>query len=89
MPKRNICTRQSFKYHYRNKIREAYAVLFLDGNRFCYRVAITDNQWINILPSAFPGSGNLITWTQSIMQGDFIQPRELIQALGRGIEAIE
>ena len=88
MAKRSICTSQSFMYRYKNKIRESYTVLYLDGDHLRYRVALGNDVWIVIMPSAFPGSGSSIVWTQSARPDELVQPSELIQALGEGIEAM-
>jgi hypothetical protein len=88
MAKRSVCTSQPFAYRYKNKIRESYAVLYLDGDQLRYRVNLGTDHWIIIRPSSFPGSCNSILWTQTTRPGELIQPRELIQALGEGIEAL-
>jgi len=88
MAKRSICTSQSFKYHYENKIRESYAVLYLDEDHLQYRVTLGNDVWVVIVPSAFPSSGHAIVWTQLNRPGEWIQPRDLVQALGEGIEAM-
>jgi hypothetical protein len=88
MAKRSICTSQPFAYRYKNKIRESYVVLYLDGDHLRYRVTLGNDQWIIIIPSTFPGSEHSVVWTQATEPGEMIQPNELIQALGNGIEAM-
>jgi hypothetical protein len=88
MSKRSVCTSQPFAYRYKNKIRESYAVLYLDGDHLCYRVTLGNDQWIIITPSTFPGSEKSIVWSHTTSPGEVILPCDLIQALGEGIEAI-
>ena len=53
-------------------------------NRF--RISLQNGDVVIIAPSGIRDAMNNIIWVQSVTSGEFNQPHEFIQALGKGLE---
>ena len=53
-------------------------------NRF--RISLQNGDVVMIAPSGIRDAMNNIIWVQSVTSGEFNQPHEFIQALGKGLE---
>ncbi len=79
---------QPFYYHYRGEIKDSSAVLYSDNGHLRYLVSLGE-LWVTIAPSGFTDTYGKIIWVQSNKPGEIVQPHELVQAMGEGIEMIE
>jgi hypothetical protein len=78
-----------FTFRFRNYINRAVAVMISDQDDLRYEVNIGNDQWFTILPSGIPEPSKKTVWVQSDEPDEIVQPKELIQALGEGIENLD
>jgi hypothetical protein len=64
-------------------------VMISDQDDLRYEVNIGNDQWFTILPSGKPETSKKTVWVQSNEPDEIVQPEELIQALGEGIENLD
>lgn len=78
---------KDFTYTYQGKIVHSEVDYFIDRGAHRYRVKVPESDsYCVISPSGFPGAGNMIIRVQSVKPGEIVQPHDLIQAMGEGIE---
>lgn len=79
---------QSFTYHYKGETVESLWSLSVDNGQPRYKVKLSDDLWFTIVPLIFdPQKDTKIIWHQSNKEGEIVQPHDLVQAMGEGIEA--
>lgn len=78
-----------FTFRFRDYINRAVAVMISDQEQLRYEVSIGNDQWITILPASAPESSKKTIWVQSDEPDEVVYPKELIQALGEGIENLD
>ena len=52
-----------------------------------YKVKLGTDLWITIVPTFISGTSEKIIWLQSNKEYEIVQPHDLVQAMGEGIEA--
>ena len=78
---------QPFTYQYKGETVESLWSVSLEKGQLRYKVKLSDILWFTIVPLTFPSTGEQIFWHQSHKDGEIIQPHDLVQAMGEGIEA--
>ena len=52
-----------------------------------YKVKLGTDLWITIVPTFISGTSEKIIWLQSNKEYEIVQPHDLVQAMGEGVEA--
>lgn len=52
-----------------------------------YKVKLGTDLWFTIVPTFVESTANKIIWLQSNKEHEIVQPHDLVQAMGEGIEA--
>jgi hypothetical protein len=76
-----------FRYTYQGKTYESRAEHFTQDGYNRYRVTLGNDLWLVIAPSGIPGQDGKNIWVQSNKPGEVIQPHDLVQSLGEGLES--
>jgi len=75
-----------FAFFYENNSRTSAYEHFTEEGYNRFRILLQNGEVVIIAPSGIPDAMNNIVWVQSITSGEFNQPHEFIQALGKGLE---
>ena len=75
-----------FAFFYENKSRTSAYEHFTEDGYHRFRILLQNGDVVIIAPSGIPDAMNNIVWVQSVTSGEFNQPHEFIQALGKGLE---
>jgi hypothetical protein len=75
------------KFKYNNAIHEASARKFTSKKHRWYLIAIAESPNFVIAPATEQSPDIKATWLQENIPGEFIHPKEFIQAVGSGLEA--
>jgi hypothetical protein len=75
----------SFTYKHKGILYESTAAHYLDGCYDRYRVSLYDGLEFVIAPMGIGGPNGKIIWLQSNKEGEVIQPHNLVQAIGEGL----
>ena len=75
-----------FSFSYQNSFRTAAFEHFTEDGYHRFRILLQNGDVVIIAPSGIPDAMNNIVWVQSVTSGEFNQPHEFIQALGKGLE---
>ena len=78
-----------FTYQYKGETVESLWAFSVENGSLRYKVKLGIDLWFTIAPLQFPGPDNKIIWHQSNKEHEIIQPHDLVQAMGEGIEAYE
>jgi hypothetical protein len=78
----------SFTYKHKGILHEAIAEHYLDGGYNRYRVSLPDGLVFVVAPMGMKSLNGKIIWQQSNKSGEVIQPHDLVQAMGEGLEVI-
>ncbi len=76
---------EPFTYQYQGKTIDSVAEYFCVEGNHRYRVKINDINYLLAI-CGWRGPNNTILWVQNVKPGDIVQPHDLIQAIGEGIE---
>jgi len=76
-----------FTYQYKGETIESLFAISVDKGDVRIKVKLTTDLWFTIAPFGFTAPGEKIIWIQSNKEGEIVQPHELVQAIGEGIEA--
>ena len=75
-----------FTFFYENKSRSSAYEHFTEEGYNRFRILLQNGEVVIIAPSGIRDAMNNIVWVQSVTSGEFNQPHEFIQALGKGLE---
>ena len=75
-----------FVYIYQGITYESSAEYFKDGSHKRYKVMAPDGLAFIIGRFGIPGVNGKIIWVQSNKPGEVMQPHDLVQAIGEGLE---
>jgi hypothetical protein len=79
---------KAFTYVYQGQVHSASTDHYLIDGYKKYRISVDDGYCL-IVQSDIPGEGGTTVWMQEIKTGDAIQPDDLIQSLGKGLQNAE
>ena len=77
---------RSFTYQYKGETVESLWAVSVEGGHLHYKVKLGDDLWITIVPTHLSGPDDKITWLQSDKQDEIVQPQDLLEAMGAGLE---
>jgi hypothetical protein len=77
---------EPFTYQYKGESYNSHAAYIVDGSCKLYHVTSGNGLEFNIEPSEIPAPNGKIIWVQSNKTFEKIQPHELVQAVGEGLE---
>jgi hypothetical protein len=80
---------EPFTYQYKGESYNSRAVFIVDGRCKLYHVTSGHGLDFNIEPSEIPAPNGKIIWVQSNKPFEKIQPHDLVQAIGEGLEMFE
>jgi hypothetical protein len=78
-----------FTYQHKGESYTSRAVLIVDGKCILYHVSSGYGLEFNIEPSEIPTPNGKIIWVQSNKPFEEIQPHDLVQLIGEGLESIK
>ena len=81
-----ICPMRSFNYQYKGETVESLWAASVENGDLCYKVKLGTDLWLTIVPTFISSSGDKIIWLQSVKEHEIVQPHDLVQAMGEGIE---
>ncbi len=77
---------RSFNYQYKGETVESLWAASVDGGDLCYKVKLGTDLWLTIVPTFIKSPGDKIIWLQAVKEHEIVQPHDLVQAMGEGIE---
>jgi len=78
---------QPFSFQYKGVLSASTAMKFIEDGDIRYRVSLPPNLNFVIAPAGRPGKEGRIIWLQINKPWEILVNRELIQALGEGLES--
>jgi len=75
-----------FAFFYENNSRTSAYEHFTEEGYHRFRILLQNGEVVIIAPSGIRDAMNNIVWVQPVTSGEFNQPHEFIQALGKGLE---
>ena len=78
---------RSFTYQYKGETVESLWAVSVENGDLRYRVKLGTDLWLTIVPTFVTGTADKIIWQQSNNEHEIVQPHDLVQAMGEGIEA--
>ena len=78
---------RSFTYQYKGETVESLWAVSVEKGDLRYRVKLGTDLWLTIVPTFVTSPSDKIIWLQSNKEHEFVQPHDLVQAMGEGIEA--
>jgi hypothetical protein len=77
---------RSFTYQYKGETVESLWAVSVEKGDLRYKVKLGTDQWLTIVPTFVTSPSDKIIWLQSNKEHEFVQPHDLVQAMGEGIE---
>ena len=77
---------RSFTYQYKGETVESLWAASVENGDLRYRVKLGIELWLTIIPTFVAGTDKKIIWLQSVKEHEIVQPHDLVQAMGEGIE---
>lgn len=78
---------RSFTYQYKGETVESIWAVSVENGDLRYRVKLGTDLWLTIVPTFVTSTAEKIIWLQSNKEHEVVQPHDLVQAMGEGIEA--
>ena len=78
---------RSFTYQYKGETVESLWAVSVENGDLRYRVKLGTDLWLTIVPTFVTSTAEKIIWLQSNKEHEVVQPHDLVQAMGEGIEA--
>jgi hypothetical protein len=78
---------RSFTYHYKGETVESLWAVSVENGDLRYKVKLGTDLWFTIVPTFITSPSDKIFWLQSNKEHEIVQPHDLVQAMGEGIEA--
>jgi hypothetical protein len=75
-----------FTYQYKGETVESLWAVSVEKGDLRYRVKIGTDLWLTIVPTFVTSPSDKIIWLQSNKEHEIVQPHDLVQAMGEGIE---
>ncbi len=77
---------RSFTYQYKGETVESLWAASVENGDLRYRVKLGTDLWFTIVPTFVASTADKIVWLQSVKEHEIVQPHDLVQAMGEGIE---
>ena len=75
-----------FRYKYKGVLYDSTVETYLQDGNHQYRVSLPDGLQYVIAPMGIRSPNGKIIWLQSNKEGEIVQPHDLNQAIGEGLE---
>jgi len=77
---------RSFTYQYKGETVESLWAVSVEKGNLRYKVKLDGDRWLTIIPTFVASPTDKIIWLQSNKEFETVQPHDLVQAMGEGIE---
>ena len=75
-----------FTYQYKGETVESLWAVSIEKGELRYKVKLGTDLWFTIVPIFANSPADKIIWLQSNKEHEIVQPHDLVQAMGEGIE---